>query len=101
MDIAKRSYVTKALADLADKAEGKGWLIEKVPAPQQVSKVELKLLKDDLIATSIPKRIWQMLTWARTALVFNPQRFAGFKEKQENIFAIHRGERVDFSPSAS
>ena len=96
MDIAKRSYAAKALADLADKAEGKGWLIEKVPAPQQVSKVELKRLKDDLIAAGIPEEDLADADLERIALVFNPQRFAGFKEKQENIFAIHRGERVDF-----
>jgi len=96
MDIAKRSYAANALAGLADKAEGKGWLIEKVPAPQQVSKVELKRLKDDLIAAGIPEEDLADADLERIALVFNPQRFAGFKEKQENIFAIHRGERVDF-----
>jgi N12 class adenine-specific DNA methylase len=96
IDIAKRSYAAQALASLADKAEGKGWLVERVPMPKEVSKVELKRLRRDLIEAGIPKEDLDDADLERIALVFNPRRFAGFKEKQDNIFVVHRGDRACF-----
>ena len=96
IDIAKRSYAAQALANLADKAEGKGWLVERVPMPKEVSKVELKRLRRDLIEAGIPKEDLDDADLERIALIFNPRRFAGFKEKQDNIFVVHRGDKACF-----
>ncbi len=96
MDIAKRSYVAKALAELADKAEGKGWLVEKVPPPVEANKVELEQLKEALIDAGVPEEDLDAADLERMATVFAPARFARWKEKREHIFAIRRGDKVEF-----
>lgn len=96
LDVAKRNKVMGVLADLADKAEGKGWLMERVPIPFEANPVELQKLKDNLIEAGIPEEILDSADLERTALLFNPVRFARIKEAKEYILPVRRKGEVSF-----
>ncbi|NPV80789.1 MAG: DEAD/DEAH box helicase family protein [Firmicutes bacterium] len=96
MDIAKRAYVGKALAEIADEAKGAGWLIEKIPAPIEANRIELERLKKDLIDAGVPESELDLADLEKIATVFEPVRFARFKEQKENILVIRRGKEAVF-----
>ncbi len=96
IDLADRNRVGRAIADAADKAEGLGWLIEKVPTPKQPTKIQLKRLKKDLIDAGIPEDALDQADLEKIATVFYPIKYARAAEVAENILVVWRSGKPAF-----
>lgn len=96
IDVAERNRVGREVANLADQAEGMGWLIEKVPTPVQPTKVELERLRKELIEAGVDESALDEADLERVAVIFSPVRYARFKEKRENILVVHRDGKPEF-----
>ena len=96
IDVAERNRAARALADLADRAKGMGWLMERVRPDVQVNRVYLERLRKDLEEAGIPKEVLDEADLDRVALIFSPVRHARFKEAKENILTIYRNGEAQF-----
>ncbi|MEW6045014.1 MAG: LPD38 domain-containing protein [Bacillota bacterium] len=96
VDIAERNRVARALADIADKAEGMGWLMERVPTPVEPSRTDLERLEKELQRAGVPDEILDQIDFEKLAVTFNPVGYARIKEKKENILTVYRNGKPTF-----